>query len=99
MDGLYKIDATTGNLEEDLGQVQGIQSGSIFQGTGDIAFTPDGRLYLVTQKSLYEIDLETLQATLLYSDMLPGGGFLTRWSGPDWLFAMDRCMRHTWNPI
>ncbi len=72
-DTLFRIDATSGDWE-DLGQVQGIQAGSIFQGTGDIAFTPDGRLYLVTQKSLYEINLQTLRASLLYSDMLPTGG-------------------------
>ncbi len=74
-DTLFRIDATTGDWE-DLGQIQGIQTGSIYQGTGDIAFTPDGRLYLVTQKDLYEINLQTLQASLLYSDMLPPGGFL-----------------------
>ena len=87
---LYRIDATTGDWEA-FGEVQGIQSGTIYQGTGDIAFTPDGRLYLVTQKSLYEIDLQTLQATLLYSDMLPGGGFLMVWTGlaycDGWLYA------------
>ena len=83
VDTLFRIDATTGDWEN-LGQVQGIQAGSTFQGTGDIAFTPDGRLYLVTQKNLYEINLQTLQASLLYSDMLPpGGGFLDTvvWTG------------------
>ena len=78
-DGLFKIDATTGDWE-DLGQVQGIQPGSFYSGTGDIAFSPDGMLYLVTQKSLYEIDMETLEATLLYSDMLPGSSFVV-WTG------------------
>lgn len=79
VDGLYKIDATTGDWEE-LGLVQGVQAGSIYSGTGDIAFSPDGLLYLVTQKSLYEIDMETLEATLLYSDMLQGSSFVV-WTG------------------
>jgi hypothetical protein len=73
-DTLFRIDANSGDWE-DLGQVQGIQHGSFYQGTGDIAFTPDGRLYLVTQKDLYEINTETMEATLLYSDMLPSCGW------------------------
>lgn len=78
-DMLFRIDATSGDWEN-LGQVQGIQPGSFFTGTGDIAFTPDGMLYLVTQKSLYEVDMDTLEATMLYSDMLTGGIFVV-WTG------------------
>jgi hypothetical protein len=78
-DTLFRIDASSGDWE-DLGQVQGIQQGSIYQGTGDMAFAPDGRLYLVTQDDLYEIDTGTMEATLLYSDMLPDGLF---WWQPD----------------
>ena len=73
VDMLYRIDEATGDWEY-VGVVQGIQHGLFFSGTGDMAFSPDGLLYLVTQENLYEIDMQTLQATLLYSNMLPGFG-------------------------
>jgi len=79
-DMLYKIDANTGDWEF-LGHVQGVEHGLFIQGSGDMAFSPDGVLYLVTQQNLYEIDLQTLQATELYSDMLPGSTLSVVWSG------------------
>jgi hypothetical protein len=90
-DMLYRFDVQTGDYQYS-GQVRGIQPGYYFSGTGDIAFSPDGMLYLVTHESLYEIDPETLRATLLHSDMLPGTSWLV-WTGLAFcdgtLFASD----------
>jgi len=77
-DDLYSIDKDTGDLFW-LGQVVGLETGS-YGRTGDMAFSPDGRLYVFTYASLYIVDIETLMATLLYTDMLEGEGLMV-WTG------------------
>ncbi|MCP4272227.1 MAG: DNRLRE domain-containing protein [Gammaproteobacteria bacterium] len=75
-DGLYTIDKHTGDLTF-LGYVSGLETGE-WSRTGDFAFDPDGRLYVATYQRLYEVDLDTLLATELYSNMLQGQEV---WSG------------------
>ena len=77
--GLYTVDAATGDWEF-LGTVDGIPTGS--SSSGDMAFSPDGLLYVVISANLYSVDLESesLAATLLDTNMIPGGGY-TVWTG------------------
>ena len=62
-DKLYTIDKYTGNLTF-MGIVTGLESGDRGR-TGDLAFDPDGRLYVVTYRNLYELDFDTLTTTML----------------------------------
>ncbi len=73
---LFIVDTATGDLEY-KGQVEGIPTAST--SSGDMAFSPDGTLYLVINENLYRVDLgiEPLEALLLKSNMLSG----TVWSG------------------
>ncbi len=66
---LYIIDKQSGNYSY-LGTVTGVVTGNL-GGTGDMAFTPDGTLYVNTYENLYTVDLVTLQATLIAEDMIP----------------------------
>ena len=75
---LYRIDKTNGDFTF-VGQINGLVSGSL-NGTGDIAFAPDGTFYLATYGNLYTIS-NTLQPTLLYADMLPINDDIVTWSG------------------
>jgi len=78
-DELYIIDKDTGQTIF-VGLVTGLEQGP--QGrTGDIAFTPGGTLYIATYASLYTIDLGTLQATLLYSNMISSQADIKVWTG------------------
>ena len=75
-DILYTIDKHTGAFTE-LGFVSGMEGVAPRIG-GDMAFTPDGSLYVVNGAALFYVDLETLTATLLYPELIPasdGGGF------------------------
>jgi hypothetical protein len=78
LDRIAKIDKLTGVITL-LGKVTGLETGELY-GTGDFAFAPDGTLYVVTYQSLYTIDLESLEATLLYSGLIEAEGVLV-WSG------------------
>ncbi|MEZ4642852.1 MAG: hypothetical protein R3E31_08980 [Chloroflexota bacterium] len=61
--------------------VTGLVTGA-YQGTGDMAFAPDGTLYLVTYRNLYTVELSSRTATLLYADMIPSvPGNLSVWTG------------------
>ena len=89
-DILHTIDPSTGDIAT-VGKVDGLESaGSIH--SGDMAFAPDGTLYLDMGDSLFIVDTQTLIATLLYTDMLPGG-LLQVWTGlaycNGWLYASD----------
>jgi hypothetical protein len=79
---LYIVDTATGDWEL-LGTVEGIPTGS--SSSGDMAFSPDGLLYVVISENLYTIELESesLVATLLDTNMIPGGGWwtVTVWTG------------------
>ena len=77
-DALYTIDKYTGDLTS-MGLVTGLETGD-WGRTGDFAFDPDGRLYVATYRSLYELDLDTLTATELFSNLLQGQEFNV-WSG------------------
>jgi len=68
---LYTVDTATGDSTY-IGQVQGNFS-TVSYASGDIAFSPDGVLYLVVDENLYTINMETLVATQLDSNMIPGG--------------------------
>jgi hypothetical protein len=70
-DRLYRIDKVNGNLTA-LGKVSGLVTGSL-GGTGDMAFAPDGTLYLVTYRNLYTVDIATRIATLRYSGLISAG--------------------------
>ena len=59
---LYRMDKTNGDFTV-VGQINGLVSGSL-NGTGDIAFAPDGTFYLVTYGNLYTIS-DTLQPTFV----------------------------------
>jgi hypothetical protein len=79
---LYTIDTATGD-EIYAGQVQGIETGSSpFSASGDMTFSPEGTLYVVISENLYsiDIDMQPLIATLLYSNMIPGGRWKV-WTG------------------
>ncbi len=77
-DMLHIIDPSTGDITL-VGHVEGLQSAGPIH-SGDMAFAPDGTLYLNMGDSLFSVDTQTLTATLLYTDMLPGG--LTQvWTG------------------
>lgn len=79
-EGLFTIDKITGNYTF-WGTVTGMVTGS-YHGTGDMAFAPDGTLYVNTYENLYSIDLNSLQATLVASDMIEiGQGTNTMWTG------------------
>ena len=73
---LFIVDMATGDLES-KGQVQGIPTA--ISSSGDMAFSPDGTLYLVINANLYRIDLdiEPLEAVPLASNMISGNV----WSG------------------
>jgi hypothetical protein len=77
---LYTIDKHTGDLTR-LGRVSGITGGPQ-GGTGDMAFAPDGTLYVATYAQLYTVDIASRTSTLLYDDMIdldvPG---VTLWTG------------------
>jgi hypothetical protein len=77
-DRIGTINKHTGDITL-LGHVTGLETGDL-KGTGDMAFAPDGTLYVVTYQSLYTVDHETLVATLLYSDLIQGEGIMV-WSG------------------
>jgi hypothetical protein len=78
-DGFASIDKNTGEIIM-LGKITGATMGSLGR-TGDIAFAPDGTLYLATYQSLYTININTLQATLLYSNMISSSQPIVVWSG------------------
>ena len=78
-DGFASIDKRTGEIVN-LGKITGLEQGSLGR-TGDIAFAPDGTLYVATYQSLYTVDMNSLQATLLYSNMIFGPQAITVWSG------------------
>ncbi len=77
-DDLYIIDTGTGDLTL-VGTITGLETGP-YGRTGDMTFAPDGTLYIFTYSSLYTVDLGTLSATLLYTNMIPGTGN-TVWTG------------------
>jgi len=78
-DRLYTIDKQTGELSLE-GQVTGLGTGSLGR-TGDFAFAPDGTLYVATYQELYELDLDTLSATLLYSNLIEEIDGYNVWAG------------------
>lgn len=80
IDELYTIDKLTGDLTL-IGLVTGLEWTPEYNRTGDFAFALDGTLYVATYQSLYELNLDTLSATLLFSDMLSLAGGLNVWSG------------------
>jgi hypothetical protein len=74
---LFIVDVTTGDLEP-KGQVQDIPTA--ISSSGDMAFSPDGVLYLVIDANLYRVDLEDVSLVahrLNVGSMLSG----TVWSG------------------
>ncbi|NLG70979.1 MAG: tandem-95 repeat protein [Chloroflexi bacterium] len=77
-DRLYLIDKVTGDITL-LGATSGMASGE-FRGTGDMAFAPDGTLYVATNQHLYTLDVITRQVTLIAADMLSGHE-VDIWSG------------------
>ena len=79
-DRLYTIDHLNGDVTL-IGQVTGLPAGQ-FGGTGDMAFAPDGTLYVASYRSLHTVDIATLTSTELYSDMIPLTGVgIVAWSG------------------
>jgi hypothetical protein len=79
-DVLYTIDKSNGDLTL-LGAVSGLVNGQ-WGGTGDMAFAPDGTLYVATYRNLYTVDVGALTSTLLYSNMIPVTGVgITLWTG------------------
>jgi PKD repeat protein len=68
-DRLYTIDKTNGDIVR-LGKVTGLVSGTV-GGTGDMAFAPDGTLWLVSYQNLYTVNLATRAATLHYANLIP----------------------------
>ena len=82
---LYEVDTGSGDLTY-IGLVEGIPTAS--SSSGDIAFSPDGLLlYIVIGENLYSVDMADMSAsafpkdaTLLDSNMIPGGGW-TVWTG------------------
>jgi hypothetical protein len=78
-DELCTIDKQSGELAF-IGKVTGVKIGRLGR-TGDIAFDQDGTLYLATYKSLYKIDMASLEATLLYTDMIAGQDPIKVWTG------------------
>ena len=67
-ENLFTVNRLTGDVTL-VGTVTGLETGP-FGGTGDFAFGTDGTLYVVTYESVYTVDLDTLQATLLWTDLL-----------------------------
>ncbi len=66
---LFIVDKATGDLAY-RGQVEGIPTA--LSASGDMAFSPDGVLYVVVSDNLYRVDLtssETFEAILLDSNM------------------------------
>lgn len=80
IDELYTIDKLSGDLTL-IGEVTGLEWTLEYNRTGDIAFAPDGTLYVATYQSLYELNLDTLSTTLLFSDLLPVADGFNVWSG------------------
>jgi hypothetical protein len=70
-DKLYRIDKVNGNLTA-LGATSGLFRGSL-GGTGDMAFAPNGTLYVVTYQHLYSLNVTTRRATLLYPNLITAG--------------------------
>ena len=71
---VYRIDKQNGNITT-AGRIGGVSPGW----AGDIAFTPSGTPYMVTDRNLYVIN--GLQATLYYSGMIPNNADIVVWSG------------------
>lgn len=67
-DVLWTVDKHNGDLTK-KGAVAGLVTGSR-GGTGDIAFSPDGTLYLNTYRNIYTVDIPTLTATPLFVNLL-----------------------------
>ena len=78
-DRLYTINKQNGNLTF-KGTVTGLETGTLGR-TGDFVFAPDGTLYVATYHSLYTLNLNTLAATLLYSNELQEAGGFNVWAG------------------
>ena len=77
-DKIYAIDKNNGDITF-VAQITGLEAGP-YERTGDMTFTPDGTLYILTYESLYVVDRQTYVATLLYTDMLVGSGIMV-WTG------------------
>ena len=77
-DAFYAIDKFSGDVTW-LGTVTGLETGP-YSRTGDMTFAPDGTLYVFTYQSLYTVDMATLAATELYSDMITSDGPIV-WTG------------------
>ncbi|MEM7278328.1 MAG: Ig-like domain-containing protein [Pseudomonadota bacterium] len=80
-EGLHTIDKTNGDLVA-IGTLTGLETGP-YAATGDMAFAPDGTFYIVNYRSLYTVDIATLVATRIYTDMIPTflPGMLAVWTG------------------
>lgn len=89
---LYTINKNTGAYSL-VGTVTGMVTGS-YGATGDMAFAPDGTMYIATYENLYRVNLPSLQATLIAQNMidvnLPGEELWTGLGYCDgYLYATD----------
>ena len=65
---LYTIDTNSGTVTL-LGTMSGLATGP-YEATGDLAFSAEGTLYINNYRSLYTVDLATLVATEIFTDMI-----------------------------
>ena len=77
---MYTVDKTTGDITT-LGQILGFESNNPNRTGGDMVFTPEGELYAINLSNLYYIDISTLTATLLYSNLVPVPGGISHFTG------------------
>lgn len=77
-DRLYTVDKNNGDITL-LGAVKGLDAEG-WAGTGDMAFAPDGTLYVTSYQSLYTLDINTRTPSLLYSEMISGAELIV-WTG------------------
>ena len=78
---LYTLDTQTGAVTL-LGTMSGLGTGP-YDATGDMLFAADGTLWMANYRSLYTVDLATLAATEVFSDMVStsGASDVALWSG------------------
>ncbi len=80
LDRLYTFNKQTGSYTL-VGAITGMVSGG-YSGTGDMAFAPDGTLYVNTYENLYTVNIATRQASLIAANMIDiANRGVTIWSG------------------
>ena len=89
-DTMYTVDLANGDITT-FGTLTNVEIGP-YGATGDMAFGPDGTLYIANYSEIYSVDMATLSGTVLAADLLSTEG-INVFTGLAWchgqLYAAD----------